>query len=68
MTRQRALEEQAAEEQAQEQETLPEPEEESAPESSPVPSGTCSEVGIENFSVPPGDPRDRDGDGIACES
>jgi hypothetical protein len=25
-------------------------------------------VGINDFPVPPGDPRDRDGDGIACES
>lgn len=33
-----------------------------------VPSGTCDEVGITDFPVPPGDPRDRDGDGIACES
>lgn len=33
-----------------------------------APSGTCSEVGITDFRVPPGDPRDRDGDGIACES
>jgi len=33
-----------------------------------VPSGTCSEIDITDFPVPPGDPRDRDGDGIACES
>ncbi len=33
-----------------------------------APSGTCSEIGITDFPVPPGDPRDRDGDGIACES
>ena len=33
-----------------------------------VPSGTCSEIGITDFPVPPGDSRDRDGDGIACES
>ncbi len=33
-----------------------------------VPSGTCSEIGITDFPVPPGDPRDRDGDGIACET
>jgi endonuclease YncB( thermonuclease family) len=50
----------------------PEPEAEPAPEPEPkapsVPSGTCSEVGINDFPVPPGDPRDRDGDGIACES
>ncbi len=33
-----------------------------------VPAGTCSEVSISDFRVAPGDPRDRDGDGIACES
>jgi micrococcal nuclease len=33
-----------------------------------VPSGTCDEIGVTDFPVPPGDPRDRDGDGIACES
>jgi hypothetical protein len=33
-----------------------------------VPSGTCSEIGMTDFAVPPGDPRDADGDGIACES
>lgn len=33
-----------------------------------VPAGTCDEAGINDFPVPPGDPRDRDGDGIACES
>jgi len=33
-----------------------------------VPSGTCDETGVTDFPVPPGDPRDRDGDGIACES
>lgn len=35
---------------------------------SSVPSGTCSEIPQKDFRVPPGDPRDRDGDGIACES
>jgi hypothetical protein len=35
---------------------------------SAVPDGNCSEVGITDFPVPSGDPRDRDGDGIACES
>jgi hypothetical protein len=30
--------------------------------------GTCSDTPQTNFPVPPGDPRDRDGDGIACES
>jgi len=33
-----------------------------------APSGTCSEIAATDFPVPPGDPRDRDGDGIACES
>lgn len=33
-----------------------------------VPSGTCSQIPQTDFPVPPGDPRDRDGDGIACES
>jgi hypothetical protein len=34
-----------------------------------VPAGTtCSETPMRNFPVPPGDPRDRDGDGIACET
>ena len=34
-----------------------------------VPSGgTCADSPVKNFPVPPGDPRDRDGDGIACES
>jgi hypothetical protein len=40
---------------------------ESAPSQS-VPAGTCDEVGITDFPVEPGDPRDRDADGIACES
>jgi micrococcal nuclease len=58
----------------------PEPEPEPTPEPTPeddddstgggggVPSGTCDEIGVTDFPVPPGDPRDRDGDGIACES
>lgn len=33
-----------------------------------VPAGTCDEIGITDFPVAPGDPRDRDGDAIACES
>lgn len=45
----------------------PEPESEPEPEAPSVSAGTCAEVGINNFPVPPGDPRDRDGDGIACE-
>jgi hypothetical protein len=44
---------------------VPEPSEPSTP--SP-PSGTCSDTPQTDFPVPPGDPRDRDGDGIACES
>jgi len=39
-----------------------------APSAPSVPSGTCSETSQTDFPVPPGDPRDRDGDGIACES
>ena len=46
----------------------PEPERDPEPQAPSVPSGTCDEVGINNFPVPPGDPRDRDNDGIACES
>ncbi len=58
----------------------PEPEPEPAPEDDDdstggngdgdgdVPSGTCDEIGATDFPGPPGDPRDRDGDGIACES
>jgi hypothetical protein len=30
--------------------------------------GTCADTPATDFPVPPGDPRDRDGDGIACES
>ncbi len=43
---------------------------ESAPDDSApsVGEGTCAEVGETNFPVPPGDERDADGDGIACES
>lgn len=55
----------------------PEPEPEPAPEDDDdstngdgggVRSGTCDEIGATDFPVPPGDPRDGDGDGIACES
>ena len=44
--------------------------EEAAPESSgeSVGEGTCAEVGVQDFPVGPGDERDQDGDGIACES
>ena len=38
------------------------------PPASSVPGGTCSEIPQTDFPVPPGDPRDRDGDGIACET
>ncbi len=53
---QRRAEEEAA--------AAPEPE----PSAPSVGEGTCAEVGVENFEVPPGDERDADGDGIACES
>jgi len=43
---------------------MPEP---SAPSAPSTPGGTCSDTSQTNFPVPPGDPRDRDGDGIACE-
>jgi hypothetical protein len=33
-----------------------------------VGEGACDEAGMVNFEVPPGDERDGDGDGIACES
>lgn len=39
-----------------------------SPSAPSAPSGTCSEIPQTDFPVPPGDPRDRDGDGIACES
>jgi hypothetical protein len=32
-----------------------------------APTGPCSRIPARNFPVPPGDPRDADGDGIACE-
>jgi len=39
------------------------------PDSPQAPSGgTCADTPMTNFAVPPGDSRDRDGDGIACES
>jgi len=44
---------------------MPEPSTPSAPS---TPGGTCSDTPQTDFPVPPGDPRDRDGDGIACES
>lgn len=44
------------------------PDPETSPESPAVPGGTCSDTPQTDFPVPPGDPRDRDGDGIACES
>jgi hypothetical protein len=33
-----------------------------------VPSGPCYSISATDFPVPPGDDRDADGDGIACES
>jgi len=51
----------AAREREQQQEDV-------APPASSVPSGTCADTPMTDFPVPPGDPRDRDGDGIACES
>lgn len=42
---------------------------EQAPPAAPaVPAGRCSDIPQTDFPVGPGDPRDRDGDGIACES
>lgn len=32
------------------------------------PQGSCDEIPARNFPVPPGDARDADGDGIACET
>jgi hypothetical protein len=43
----------------------------SEPEPTPTPappSGPCSAIPARNFPVPPRDPRDSDGDGIACET
>lgn len=42
--------------------------EEATPEPSAPSGGACADTPATNFPVPPGDPRDRDGDGIACES
>ena len=58
---QRAAQRAAAREREQQQEDV-------APPASSVPSGTCADTPMTDFPVPPGDPRDRDGDGIACES
>ena len=58
---QRAAQRTAAREREQQQEDV-------APPASSVPSGTCADTPMTDFPVPPGDPRDRDGDGIACES
>lgn len=38
------------------------------PEAPSAPSGNCSDIAATDFPVPPGDPRDADGDGVACES
>lgn len=63
---QRRAAKRAAEEAAREREAAPPPPPASEPS---VPSGgTCADTPMTNFPVPPGDPRDRDGDGIACES
>ena len=58
---QRLAQRTAAREREQQQEDV-------APPASSVPSGTCADTPMTDFPVPPGDPRDRDGDGIACES
>jgi len=58
---QRAAQRAAARDREQQQEDV-------APPASSVPSGTCADTPMTDFPVPPGDPRDRDGDGIACES
>lgn len=48
---------------------LQEEQQQAAPPVAPsVPSGTCDEIGITDFPVRPGDPRDGNGNGIACES
>lgn len=44
------------------------PEPDAAPDAPSVPGGTCADTPQTDFPVPPGDSRDRDGDGIACES
>jgi len=38
------------------------------PQQQPAPRGSCDEIPARNFPVPPGDPRDGDGDGVACET
>lgn len=59
----------AAERKRQAKEAAAAPAQPEAPDDTPsVPSGTCAETSMTDFAVPPGDPRDRDGDGIACES
>lgn len=62
VTAQRRAEQKAAEDAEAVEEAAP-------PEDSTggVGEGTCAEVGQTNFAVPPGDERDADGDGIACE-
>lgn len=60
---QRAAKRAAARERERQRQAAPPPSAEPS-----VPSGTCSEIPQTDFPVPPGDPRDRDGDGIACES
>jgi len=53
----------AAEQQREQQESAP-----AVPDTPSAPSGSCGDISATDFPVPPGDPRDRDGDGIACES
>ena len=65
--RERARQRRLAEEQAQaEQQAEDQQSDDSAAPSAP--SGTCAEIGRTDIPVPPGDPRDADGDGLACES
>jgi hypothetical protein len=60
----------AAQREAERQRRAAEREQQQLEESSPAAptGGTCADTPLTDFPVPPGDPRDRDGDGIACES
>ena len=63
--RQEAVARRRAREQAEQAPPPPPP----SADSPDVPSGaTCADTSKKDFPVPPGDPRDRDGDGIGCES
>lgn len=56
------------EQRRQEREQQQQPDD-SLPSAPSAPSGgTCADTPQTDFPVPPGDPRDRDNDGIACES